>query len=87
MSSPTTLSPAFQSTARATRFRPQLVDGTKPTSDVVAPMNRAATSRARSIRANQTRQSAAPRSRVFSVWAAMVSATRRGRGETAAWLK
>ena len=50
-------------------------------------MKRAAVSRADSTRANQSRQSAAPRSRTFSLCASSASATRRGSGATAAWLK
>ncbi len=87
MSSVTTLSPSFQGKDWATKFNPQLVLGRKAISLRPAPMNPATFSRAASIAAYQRRQSAAPRSRAFSLWAAMASATRRGRGATEAWLK
>ena len=87
MSVVTTLSPAAQGKPSATRLRPQLVFGTNAISEAAAWMSRAAFSRAVSTLAYQARQSAAPRSRAFSTCAVMASATRRGRGATAAWLR
>jgi hypothetical protein len=83
----TTLSPSVHGKPSATRFSPQLVFGTNAISATDAPTSRAAFSRVFSIIPNQERQSAAPRSRTCATWAAMASATRRGSGDTAAWLR
>ena len=87
MSSPTTLSPAFHAKLRATRFSAQHVDGRNAICERSRRGNAATARRARSMPPYHLRQSAAPRSRMFSTCATIASETRRGRGATAAWLK
>ena len=81
MSVVTTLSPAVHPNPSATRLMPQLVFGRKAISFGEEPIRRAAFARAVSTLPNQSRQSAAPRSRAFSTCAviAVGHAARQGR--------
>ena len=87
MSSVTTLSPSFQGKPARRGSSPELVFGRKAISEADAPTNAGGLLAGRLDLAYQRRQSAAPRSRTFSMCAVIASATRRGRGATAAWLK